>query len=60
MLTDYISADQRFVTCSNQDVGMGYGSLNDQPVIMQVPDIRPAILGYRRLGRPNRFVRGIG
>jgi hypothetical protein len=40
MLTDYISADQRFVTCSNQDVtyGMGYGSLDDQPVVMQVPD----------------------
>jgi Protein of unknown function (DUF1254) len=40
MLTDYISADQRFVTCSNQDVayGMGFGSLDDQPVIMQVPD----------------------
>jgi hypothetical protein len=40
MLTDYISADQRFVTCSNQDVvyGMGYGSLDEHPVIMQVPD----------------------
>jgi hypothetical protein len=40
MLTDYISADQRFVTCSNQDVtyGMGYGSLDDQPVVAQVPD----------------------
>jgi hypothetical protein len=40
MLTDYISADQRFVTCSNQDVtyGMGYGSLDDQPMIVQVPD----------------------
>jgi hypothetical protein len=40
MLTDYISADQRFVACSNQDVtyGMGYGSLDDYPVIMQVPD----------------------
>jgi hypothetical protein len=40
MLTDYISPDQRFVTCSNQDVtyGMGYGSLDDQPVVAQVPD----------------------
>lgn len=40
MLTDYISPDQRFVACSNQDVtyGMGYGSLDDNPVIMQVPD----------------------
>lgn len=40
MLTDYISPDQRFVTCSNQDVtyGMGYGSLDEHPVILQVPD----------------------
>jgi hypothetical protein len=40
MLTDYIDPDQRFVACSNQDVayGMGYGSLDEDPVIMQVPD----------------------
>lgn len=40
MLTDYISADQRFVTCSNQDVvyGMGYASLDEEPVVIQVPD----------------------
>jgi hypothetical protein len=40
MLTDYISADQRFVTCSNQDVayGFGFGSLDDEPVIIQIPD----------------------
>ena len=40
MLTDYISADQRFVACSNQDVvyGFGFGSIDDDPVVMQVPD----------------------
>ena len=40
MLTDYISADQRFVTCSNQDVvyGMGFASLDQEPVVIQVPD----------------------
>ncbi|MBJ2127294.1 DUF1254 domain-containing protein [Flavobacterium sp. IB48] len=40
MLTDYIAPDQRFVACPNQDVtyGMGYGSLDDMPVVMQVPD----------------------
>jgi hypothetical protein len=40
MLTDYIAPSQRFVACSNQDVtyGMGYGSLDEDPVIMQVPD----------------------
>jgi hypothetical protein len=40
MLTDYISADQRFVTCSNQDVvyGFGFCALDEQPVVYQVPD----------------------
>jgi len=40
MLTDYISPDQRFVTCSNQDVvyGFGFAALNESPVIYQVPD----------------------
>jgi hypothetical protein len=40
MLTDYISPDQRFVTCSNQDVvyGFGFAALDDSPVIYQVPD----------------------
>lgn len=40
MLTDYIAPEQRFVTCSNQDVvyGFGFGALDDEPVVMQVPD----------------------
>ena len=40
MLTDYISADQRFVTCPNQDVvyGMGFASLDEEPVAIQVPE----------------------
>jgi len=40
MLTEYISSEQRFVTCSNQDVayGFGFAALDDNPVIMQVPD----------------------
>ena len=40
MLTDYIAPQQRFVTCSNQDVGYGFGfcSLDDEPVVIQVPD----------------------
>jgi hypothetical protein len=40
MLTDYISPDQRFVACSNQDVayGFGFGAIDDEPAIMQVPD----------------------
>lgn len=40
MLTDYIDPTQRFVACPNQDVtyGMGYGSLDEHPVIAQIPD----------------------
>ena len=40
MLTDYISPDQRFVACPNQDVayGFGFASLDEHPVVYQVPD----------------------
>lgn len=40
MLTDYISPDQRFVACPNQDVayGFGFGSIDEDPVVYQVPD----------------------
>ncbi|MFI1094967.1 DUF1254 domain-containing protein [Streptomyces sp. NPDC020917] len=40
MLTDYIPAGQRFVACTNQDVlyGFGFGSLDDQPAVFQIPD----------------------
>ena len=40
MLTDYIPAGQRFVACTNQDVlyGFGFGSLDEQPVVVQIPD----------------------
>lgn len=40
MLHDYIVPDQTFVTCPNQDVvyGLGYFSLDAEPVVMQVPD----------------------
>jgi len=39
-LTDYISPEQRFVTCPNQDVvyGMGYYALDKEPIVFQVPD----------------------
>jgi hypothetical protein len=39
-LTDYISPEQRFVTCPNQGVvyGMGLYALDKDPVVFQVPD----------------------
>jgi hypothetical protein len=40
MLNDYIVAGQNFITCPNQDVvyGLGFFSLDEEPVVMQVPD----------------------
>ncbi|RDH74246.1 DUF1254 domain-containing protein [Mycolicibacterium moriokaense] len=40
MLADYIVPEETFVTCPNQDVvyGLAYLSLDEQPVIVQVPD----------------------
>ncbi len=40
MLHDYIEPSETFVTCPNQDVvyGLGFFSLDDEPVVVQVPD----------------------
>jgi hypothetical protein len=40
MLSDYIDPAETFVTCPNQDVvyGLGYFSLDEQPVVLQVPE----------------------
>ena len=41
MLTDYVSPDQRFVACPNQDVVYGAGfldNLDKEPIVFQVPD----------------------
>jgi hypothetical protein len=40
MLSNYIDPAETFVTCPNQDVvyGLAYFSLDEQPVIVQVPD----------------------
>lgn len=41
MLYDYIDPGQNFIACPNQDVvyGLGFFSLDEQPVVLQVPDI---------------------
>jgi hypothetical protein len=40
MLTGYISPEERFVTCPNQDVvyGAGYFALDKEPIVIQVPE----------------------
>jgi hypothetical protein len=40
MLDDYIKPEQTFIACPNQDVvyGLGFFSLDEEPVVIQVPD----------------------
>jgi hypothetical protein len=40
MLADYIEPTETFVACPNQDVvyGLGFFSLDEEPVVIQVPD----------------------
>lgn len=40
MLSDYIKPSETFVTCPNQDVvyGLGFYSLDEEPIVIQVPD----------------------
>ena len=40
MLTGYISPEERFVTCPNQDVvyGAGFMTLDKEPIVFQVPE----------------------
>lgn len=40
MLHDYIEPSQTFIACPNQDVvyGLGFFSLDEEPVVVQVPD----------------------
>ena len=66
MLHDYIEPTETFVTCPNQDVayGLGFFSLDEEPVIAQVPDFGGRFWVYAlydartdqfgELGRPYR------
>jgi hypothetical protein len=49
MLTDYISADERLVTCPNQDTvyGAGFAHVDTQPVVVQVPDLGNRFFVYQ-------------
>jgi hypothetical protein len=49
MLTDYISAEEKFVTCPNQDTvyGAGFQHVDTQPVVVQVPDFGSRFFTYQ-------------
>jgi hypothetical protein len=49
MLSDYVAADQHFVTCTNQDTvyGAGFMALDRQPVVVQVPDFDDRFFTYQ-------------
>lgn len=48
MLNDYIEPAERFIACPNQDVvyGLGFFSLDEQPVVVQVPDFGERFFVY--------------
>jgi hypothetical protein len=60
MLSDYIDPGQTFVTCPNQDVvyGLGFFSLDEEPVVVQVPDFGDRFWVYAMYdARTDQFAR---
>lgn len=58
MLHDYIAPSETFVTCPNQDVvyGLGFFSLDEEPVVIQVPDFGDRFWVYALYdARTNQF-----
>lgn len=58
MLNDYITPDETFVACPNQDVvyGLGFFDLKTQPVVIQVPDFGDRFWVYAMYDqRTNQF-----
>jgi hypothetical protein len=62
MLTDYIAPDQTFVTCPNQDTvyGAGFMSLDQQPVVVQVPDFGNRFFTYQMVDHRTDSFASIG
>jgi hypothetical protein len=58
MLNDYIDPGQTFIACPNQDVvyGLGFFSLDQEPVVIQVPDFGERFWVYALYdARTNQF-----
>src|SRR5689334_10781716 len=58
MLSDYVDPGQTFAACPNQDVvyGLGFFSLDEEPVVVQVPDFGERFWVYALYdARTNQF-----
>lgn len=62
MLTDYVSPDQKFVACPNQDVVYGFGilSLDLEPAVVQVPEMGERFWVYQIADQRTDAFGGIG
>ena len=62
MLSDYIQADQHFITCPNQDTvyGAGYQRVDTQSVVVQVPDFGDRFFVYQIADARTNSFGGIG
>ena len=62
MLTDYVTPDERYVACPNQDVVYGFGilSLDLEPAVVQVPDIGDRFWVYQIADERTDAFAGLG
>jgi len=62
MLTGYISPDQTFIACPNQDVayGAGFMTLDKEPIVFQVPDFGDRFWVYAHYDARTDEFSGIG
>jgi hypothetical protein len=62
MLTDYVTADQRVIACTNQDVvyGPGFLPLDKEPFVFQVPDFGDRFWVFAMYDARTDEIAGIG
>jgi hypothetical protein len=62
MLTDYITPEERYVACPNQDVVYGFGilSLDIEPAVVQVPEMDDRFWVYQIADQRTDAFGGIG
>ena len=62
MLTDYVTPEERFVACPNQDFVYGFGilSLDLEPAVVQVPDVGDRFWVYQIADQRTDAFGGLG